>query len=694
MYVGKANAAKGLRLSEPVKDASSEQAPASAPEAKDAPPPESSNGSGNGSSTQNGDPAEARKRTLDLNPNAQPVPLAGQINMRRPAPLEESTEMMTADKARALIAEAERRERESGSHEGTTEFISADQARALLAEAERREKAKPEEVLEQFLASRPEAQNDTLVLPPGVQPPETRPEKPPEGDPLDQTVFVPPDFLPKTGPAHESAAVAPVGWPDGHVLSKDTFGPTNIVPPEQARALIAESEKRSGEHRATPATPGKVDSFGFPSGESAPAVAGDPMHQTLFLPPGLEPKTAPPGATLPDGHVLSKETFGPTDIVPPEKARELIAEAEKRSGEHPAIPVPPAGKVDSFGFPSEESPKPAADDPMHQTLFLPPDVEAKPAPPEDALKSGATGESARNLKVVETPAFLPPPDSPFAPAPPAAEEPPPDSSLIGLPSASGFMLRRVLVAEPKPRPEALLQVQGLKKHFGKREVVKGVDLEVGQGEIVGLLGRNGAGKTTTFRMIMGMLHPDTGTVSYEHRDITRLPMYERANKGIGYLAQEPSVFQKMSVEDNLIAVLELQIGEASKRQGKMEELVRVMGLQTVRRSRAGTLSGGERRRLEIARAMTLSPKIVLFDEPFAGIDPIAVNEIQNILRDLKRAGVGVLLTDHNVRETLTITDRTYIMDEGQIWIHGSPREIVNHPEARKRYLGHDFRLDF
>jgi lipopolysaccharide export system ATP-binding protein len=171
-------------------------------------------------------------------------------------------------------------------------------------------------------------------------------------------------------------------------------------------------------------------------------------------------------------------------------------------------------------------------------------------------------------------------------------------------------------------------------------------------------------------------------------------MYQRANRGLGYLAQEPSVFQRLTVEENLLAVLELQIPERPKRLERLEELIRALGLQTVRKGVAATLSGGERRRLEIARAMTLKPKIVLFDEPFSGIDPIAVAEIQDILRELKGQNVGILLTDHNVRETLTITDRTYIMDEGKIWIHGSPREIVNHPEARERYLGQGFRLDF
>jgi lipopolysaccharide export system ATP-binding protein len=247
---------------------------------------------------------------------------------------------------------------------------------------------------------------------------------------------------------------------------------------------------------------------------------------------------------------------------------------------------------------------------------------------------------------------------------------------------------------PKPRPEPLLIAKGLCKRFGKRDVVRGVNIEVGAGEIVGLLGRNGAGKTTTFRMIVGMLRPDTGTVEFDLRNITKLPMYQRANRGIGYLAQEPSVFQRLNVEDNLLAILELQVPAKKERTDRLEQLLKDLGLQNVRRSIAATLSGGERRRLEIARAMTLRPRVVLFDEPFAGIDPIAVTEIQDILRDLKNNGVGVLLTDHNVRETLTITDRTYIMDEGQIWIHGSPKEIVNHPEARTRYLGQGFRLDF
>ncbi|GMV82617.1 MAG: hypothetical protein AMXMBFR7_38010 [Planctomycetota bacterium] len=322
----------------------------------------------------------------------------------------------------------------------------------------------------------------------------------------------------------------------------------------------------------------------------------------------------------------------------------------------------------------------------------------KPSEPAEPLKPGAlppaTAVLHRSMQGGGT-AVLPPPDSPFAPAADTLNE---DlyPSAKGVPPPSGiFRLTRAIAEKPPaPRPEPILVAEGLYKSFGAREVVRGVNLEVGAGEIVGLLGRNGSGKTTTFRTIMGMLRPDKGRVSFELRDITSAPMYDRANRGMGYLAQEPSVFQRLTVEENILAVMELRVGGRAEQRQRLDQLIRSFGLETVRQSQAGSLSGGERRRLEIARAMTLDPKIVLFDEPFAGIDPIAVTEIQGILRDLKGQGKGVLITDHNVRETLTITDRTYIMDEGKIWIHGSPREIVNHPEARQRYLGMGFRLDF
>lgn len=264
----------------------------------------------------------------------------------------------------------------------------------------------------------------------------------------------------------------------------------------------------------------------------------------------------------------------------------------------------------------------------------------------------------------------------------------------GVPTTSGVRWAYVEKALPHPRPPAVLEARELHKKFGGREVVRDVSPAVGAGEIVGLLGRNGAGKTTTFRMMMGMLRPDGGRVFLDGRDITKLPMYLRARQGIGYLAQEPSVFFGLTVEENLRAVLELLEADAAARTARLEMLIKDLGLERVRNTAAYKLSGGERRRLEIARAMALRPRVVLFDEPFAGIDPIAVGDIQNILRELAARGVGVLLTDHNVRDTLTITHRTYIIDEGQVLVEGEPREIVENPEVRERYLGHDFRLDF
>jgi len=342
--------------------------------------------------------------------------------------------------------------------------------------------------------------------------------------------------------------------------------------------------------------------------------------------------------------------------------------------------------------PSEPPPlKPPAPEPPHpeppsspQPTPMPPEptqppIEPPPVPQLPPSHIEPTASSARIRRLA------PRPDSPFG-----------DSSLdeiSSMPASSGAQWRKVLSLPPAATPEPVLEVKGLMKSFGRTLVVKGVDLQVGKGEIVGLLGRNGAGKTTTFRMIMGLLHPDKGTVVHENRDITRLPMYKRAERGIGYLAQQPSVFQSMSVEDNLMAILEMHEPSRKKREERLHELIVTVGLTNVTKNIAAKLSGGECRRLEIARALSLNPRIILFDEPFAGIDPIFVSEIQAILQDLRKRGIGVLLTDHNVRETLKITDRTYIMDEGKIWIKGPPREIVANPEARSRYLGHDFKYD-
>jgi lipopolysaccharide export system ATP-binding protein len=238
-----------------------------------------------------------------------------------------------------------------------------------------------------------------------------------------------------------------------------------------------------------------------------------------------------------------------------------------------------------------------------------------------------------------------------------------------------------------------LRARQLTKRYDKRAVVDDVSLTVQQGEIVGLLGPNGAGKTTTFHMIVGMTRPDAGRILLGEEDITRLPMYKRARRGIGYLAQETSVFRELTVEENLHAVLEFQsIGEAERR-ARVESLIDEFGLERVRSSKGYSLSGGERRRTEIARALSTKPRFFLLDEPFAGVDPIAVEDIQEIVADLQERDIGVLITDHNVHETLAITDRAYLLYEGQILKQGTAEELAADPEVRKRYLGEKFTLD-
>lgn len=237
-----------------------------------------------------------------------------------------------------------------------------------------------------------------------------------------------------------------------------------------------------------------------------------------------------------------------------------------------------------------------------------------------------------------------------------------------------------------------LSARGLVKIYKRRRVVDEVDLELRQGEIVGLLGPNGAGKTTTFYMIVGLVPPNAGEVYVDDRPLARVPMYKRARLGIGYLSQEPSVFRRLNVEQNISAILEtLALSEEEKKE-RLETLLDELSIKHLRKNKAYALSGGERRRLEITRALVTDPKFMLLDEPFAGIDPIAVDDIQRIVADLKRRGLGVLITDHNVRETLSITDRAYIMFDGRIHIEGTSQELVNDPQARRLYLGEDFRL--
>ncbi len=237
-----------------------------------------------------------------------------------------------------------------------------------------------------------------------------------------------------------------------------------------------------------------------------------------------------------------------------------------------------------------------------------------------------------------------------------------------------------------------LVVNNIIKIYKGRKVVKGVSLEVSQGEIVGLLGPNGAGKTTSFYMIVGLIKPNGGTIYLDNTDITQYPMYKRAQNGIGYLAQEASVFRKLSIEDNIKSVLQLTKLSKAEQQRKTDELIEEFSLGHIRKNRGDLLSGGERRRTEIARALATSPKFILLDEPFAGVDPIAVEDIQRIVAQLKNKNIGILITDHNVQETLAITDRTYLMFEGGILKSGVPEELAADEMVRKVYLGRNFEL--
>ena len=238
----------------------------------------------------------------------------------------------------------------------------------------------------------------------------------------------------------------------------------------------------------------------------------------------------------------------------------------------------------------------------------------------------------------------------------------------------------------------MLKAEKLVKSYKGREVVKGITVEVNQGEIVGLLGPNGAGKTTSFYMIVGLIKPNGGNIYLDNQDITKFPMYKRAQHGIGYLAQEASVFRKLSVEDNILSVLQLTKLSKKEQHDKMESLIEEFGLGHICKSRGDLLSGGERRRTEIARALATDPSFILLDEPFAGVDPVAVEDIQRIVAKLVTKNIGILITDHNVQETLAITDRTYLMFEGSILKHGKPEELANDEMVRKVYLGQNFEL--
>lgn len=238
----------------------------------------------------------------------------------------------------------------------------------------------------------------------------------------------------------------------------------------------------------------------------------------------------------------------------------------------------------------------------------------------------------------------------------------------------------------------ILRAENLVKTYKGRSVVKGISVEVNQGEIIGLLGPNGAGKTTSFYMIVGLVKPNAGNIYLDDMNITDYPMYKRAQQGIGYLAQEASIFRKLSVEDNILSVLQLTNHTKSEQEAKMESLIAEFGLNHIRTNRGDLLSGGERRRTEIARCLATDPKFILLDEPFAGVDPVAVEDIQRIVAQLKNKNIGILITDHNVQETLAITDKTYLMFEGGILKAGTPEELVEDEMVRRVYLGQNFEL--
>lgn len=249
-------------------------------------------------------------------------------------------------------------------------------------------------------------------------------------------------------------------------------------------------------------------------------------------------------------------------------------------------------------------------------------------------------------------------------------------------------------ASPQPRRETIFQAADLVKRYGRRNVVDKVSLELCASEIVGLLGANGAGKTTTFGMLVGLIRPTAGRIHFLGKDVSRWPMYKRARAGIAYLAQEPSVFRDLTARENLLAVLEFQpIGRADRLK-RADQLLEEFDIARIADFQASALSGGERRRVEIARALATEPRVIMLDEPFAGIDPIALADLQKLIVNLKRRGIGVIVTDHNVRETLSITDRAYILSEGHVLTHGTPAEIAANPAARKAYLGEHFRMEF
>jgi lipopolysaccharide export system ATP-binding protein len=361
----------------------------------------------------------------------------------------------------------------------------------------------------------------------------------------------------------------------------------------------------------------------------------------------------------------------------------IVEESQSPPAEAPVTPQPVEAKNDPFVV-QPETPNPAPKTEKPDDSFVLHQQRPADSPPEPTEANGDEGRSS----FIEEDVALEEENRGTVIA--AESEPkrkgPPPLPFQALPNRA---TKPVLVDGHAP---LLIQTHGLVKQYGGRRVVNGVDIHVAAGEVVGLLGKNGAGKTTTFYMIVGLVPPTEGHVYMGHEDVTRMPMYRRARRGIGYLPQEESIFRKLSVEENLLAILETLPISEEERDARCDQLLKDFGLEHVRHNIAITLSGGEKRRVTIARALVTSPTLLLLDEPFSGVDPMAVHDIQDIILKLKEKGMGVLLTDHSVHATLSVVDRAYIIDEGRVLSEGTREFLLNDPIAREIYLGHRFSM--
>jgi lipopolysaccharide export system ATP-binding protein len=385
--------------------------------------------------------------------------------------------------------------------------------------------------------------------------------------------------------------------------------------------------------------------------------------------PATDPVSPTPSVT--DAPLLEKRSAGtppPLPVAREERSREskmagtfvtsdqeedsLLVAPQVPAARPPPLPVQQAPPL------SEQSFVDIAAVTVSASNGLPPEIISEPVPPVVAKESAPQLASPPPLPLLLTPRPVP----------------------VHLPATN------------LDHAPLLIETRGLVKQYGERRVVNGVDIHVKAGEVVGLLGKNGAGKTTTFYMIVGLVQPTLGHVYMSDEDVTRMPMYRRARRGVGYLPQEESIFRKLSVEDNLLAILETLPMTEEERETRCDELLKDFGLEHVRENIAITLSGGEKRRVTIARALVTSPSLLMLDEPFSGVDPMAVHDIQEIILHLKERGLGVLITDHNVRETLSVVDRAYIIDEGRVLSEGTREFLLNDPIAREIYLGHRFSM--